>query len=113
MTTPDHRTANRNPPSPQPHGMPINSGGVVTAEHILIIVDEFTAAMGPGVYLVRPWVCAAVAAAARGRIAGISTHRHHTDMYDAVKTTITRLKPLNKNNDALADVVIDVMTLRH
>ena len=84
----------------------------VTAEQLLSIIDEFRAAAGSGVYLVRPWACAAIAAAGQGRIGGIPTHRNEREMLDAVGEAITRLKPLNKVNGKLAELVIDIMTMR-
>ncbi|WP_337447290.1 hypothetical protein [Corynebacterium pseudokroppenstedtii] len=84
----------------------------LTAEQLLIIIDEFRAAAGSGVDLVRPWACAAIAAAGQGRIGGIPTHRSEREMLDAVREAITRLKPLNKANGKLAELVVDIMTMR-
>lgn len=84
----------------------------LTAEHVLIIIDEFRAAAGPGVYLMRPWTCAAIAAAGHGRIGGIPTHRSEKEMLDAVIEATMRLKPLNKANGKLAELVIDIMIMR-
>ena len=85
---------------------------LLTAEQLLIIIDEFRAAAGSGVYLVRPWACAAIVAAGQGRIGGIPTHRNEKEMLDAVGEAITRLKPLNKANGKLAELVVDIMTMR-
>jgi len=84
----------------------------LTAEQLLIIIDEFRAAAGSGVDLVRPWTCAAIVAAEQGRIGGVPTHRSEREMLDAVREAITRLKPLNKANGKLAELVIDIMTMR-
>lgn len=86
----------------------------LSAEQYFIIADEFCAAaaqagLGNKVRITKPWVFAAVAAAARGEIGGISAHSSPAAALGAVRETIIELAPLSSKNAELAAVVLGVL----